>query len=70
MSNEESEWVHQVVRYIHSAALFIHHDNDFEAKKRKRVFKMSWRDWKVSLPIWQKGLLVYEMRVSSVALLR
>ena len=48
MPNEKSEWVHQVVRYIHSPALFIQGDNsDLEAeKKRERIFKMSWTDWK------------------------
>ena len=60
MSNEETQWVQYVVRYIHSSALFIHRDNwDFEAEKtRERMFKMSWTDWLFILPIWQKGLLV------------
>ena len=34
MPNEESEWVHQIVRYIRSPALFTQGDNsDFEAEK-------------------------------------
>ena len=33
MPNEENEWDHQVVRYVHSPVFFIQPDNsDFEAK--------------------------------------
>ena len=56
MSNEENEWVDQIVRYIHLPSLLIHHDSDFEAeKKREGISKISWTDWKFSLPIWQQG---------------
>ena len=59
MPNEESDWVHQVFRYIHSPALFIQRDNsDFKGKKREGVLKMAWTNWKFNLPIWQKGSLV------------
>ena len=42
MSNEETESVHHVVRYIHSSASFIRRDNwDFEAKKTgQRMFSI------------------------------
>ena len=45
MPNEESEWVHQVFRYIHSPTLFIRGDNsDFEAEeKREQIVKMFWQ---------------------------
>ena len=41
MPNEESEWVIQVVRYIHSSVFAIQRENsDFQNKKRERMFKM------------------------------
>ena len=53
MPNQESEWVQQVVRNIPSPALSIQWDNsDFEAKKGKEIFQISWTDWKFILPIW------------------
>ena len=56
--NEESDWVHRVIRYIHTPAVFNQRDYSEAEKKRERIFKMSWTDLKFSLPIWQKGLLV------------
>ena len=60
MPNEESEWVNQVVGYIHSPTLFIQRDNrDFEAEKKAWTDLQNVRaDWKFHLPIRQKGLLV------------
>ena len=52
--NEESEWVHQVARYIHSPALFIQRDNGL-SKRRERIFRKTRIDLKLHLPIRQKG---------------
>ena len=54
--NEESEWVHQVVRYMHSPA-WSSVNSDFDAGKN-RIVKKSWRDWNFNLRIWQKAFLV------------
>ena len=52
MPNQESQWVHQVIRNIPSPALSIQWDRDFEAKKSEEIFQMSWTDWKFTLPTW------------------
>ena len=40
MPIEESEWVHQVFRYIHSPALLIQHDNsEFGAEEEKKLIQ-------------------------------
>ena len=58
MPNEDGEWVHQVVGYIHSLAFSLSVIIvTSKPKSREMILKCL---WKLDLPIWQKGLLVSE----------
>ena len=58
--DDHAEWRKRVSSSSRPLNLFNQRDiSDFEVeKKRERIFKMSWTDWKIDLPIWLRGLLV------------